>query len=152
MKLTFCQFVAKNCGEFFSKVVFLIVPIGRKTPIVPNAQLDFVVITDISNVTFIKGSRYLRPYMPGHCSLSFEEPKTKPSVCFLRFVGFPQFTPHTPQFTRWANFSWWVYLSCRSNSFLLSVLKLQSLCWHFNTSHPTGMIPCTLYLWCLTVL
>ena len=42
--------MAKNCGEIFSKVVFLIVPMGGKPPIVPNAQLDFVVITDISNV------------------------------------------------------------------------------------------------------
>ena len=30
-------------------MVFLIVPIGRKPPIVPNAQLDFVVITDTCN-------------------------------------------------------------------------------------------------------
>lgn len=50
LQFKFCLFLAKNCRKFFSKVVFLIVPISRKPPIVPNAQLDFVVITDISNV------------------------------------------------------------------------------------------------------
>ena len=49
LQLTFCQFLAKNCGQIFSNVVFLLVTTVCYPAIMPVSQLDFMVLTDISN-------------------------------------------------------------------------------------------------------
>ena len=50
LEFTFCPFSPKNCGEIFSNVVFLKVPMCSYPAMMPNSQLDFILLTDISNV------------------------------------------------------------------------------------------------------
>ena len=47
VKQTKCQFLAKNCGKIFSDMVFLVVLITGKLPMMTISQIYFMVITDI---------------------------------------------------------------------------------------------------------
>ena len=57
LQLTFCQFLAKNCGEIFSNVVFLLVTIVCYPATMPLSQLDFMILTDISNALWGQPSK-----------------------------------------------------------------------------------------------
>ena len=50
LEFTFCQFLDKNCLEIFSNVVFLLVTMCGYPAMMPISQMDFMILTDISNV------------------------------------------------------------------------------------------------------
>ena len=49
LQLTFCQFLAKNCGQIFSNVVFLLVTTVCYPAMMHISQLNFMVLIDICN-------------------------------------------------------------------------------------------------------